>query len=94
MEIVGDTEGEAVVDPDPEQQANPEIPPPPMPRVKAKGGFGAMSAEKQREIASLGGKAAHKKGTAHEFTPESARIAGQKGGIAAHAKQLPSKSKG
>lgn len=47
-------------------------------------GFGAMSPERQRRIASLGGKAAHQKGTAHEFTPEEARHAGAKGGRAAH----------
>jgi general stress protein YciG len=51
-----------------------------------KRGFGSMSAEKQREIARKGGKAAHAKGTAHEFTPEEAREAGRKGGKAAHAK--------
>jgi general stress protein YciG len=49
-------------------------------------GFGAMDREKQRQIASKGGKAAHQKGTAHEFTPEEARAAGRKGGQAAHRK--------
>lgn len=39
-----------------------------------------MSAERQREIASKGGRAAHEKGTAHEWTPEEARRAGRKGG--------------
>ena len=43
-------------------------------------GFASMDKEKQREIASKGGKAAHAKGTAHEFTPEEARKAGRKGG--------------
>src|SRR5690242_8654731 len=43
-------------------------------------GFASMDDEKQREIASKGGKAAHEKGTAHEFTPEEAREAGRKGG--------------
>ena len=43
-------------------------------------GFGSMSPEKQREIASKGGKAAHAKGTAHEWTPEEASEAGKKGG--------------
>lgn len=43
-------------------------------------GFAAMDREKQRSIASKGGKAAHAKGTAHEFTPEEARRAGRKGG--------------
>ncbi len=45
-------------------------------------GFASMDANKQREIASMGGKAAHEKGTAHEFTPEEAREAGRKGGEA------------
>src|SRR5512144_1685915 len=49
-------------------------------------GFASMDEEKQREIASQGGKAAHEKGTAHEFTPEEAREAGHKGGQAAHEK--------
>jgi general stress protein YciG len=49
-------------------------------------GFASMDDEKQREIASKGGQAAHKKGTAHEFTPEEAREAGRKGGQAAHEK--------
>jgi len=39
-----------------------------------------MSAEKQREIASKGGRAAHEKGTAHEWTADEARNAGRKGG--------------
>jgi stress-induced acidophilic repeat protein len=39
-----------------------------------------MSPEKQREIASKGGRAAHEKGTAHEWTADEARSAGRKGG--------------
>ncbi|WP_211302413.1 KGG domain-containing protein [Nannocystis exedens] len=39
-----------------------------------------MDAEKQREIARKGGRAAHEKGTAHEFDSEEARAAGRKGG--------------
>ena len=46
-----------------------------------------MSPEKQREIASKGGKAAHQKGTAHEWTSEEARDAGRKGGIASHQRR-------
>jgi general stress protein YciG len=49
-------------------------------------GFASMDDEKQREIASKGGKAAHEKGTAHEFTPDEARAAGHKGGEVAHGK--------
>jgi general stress protein YciG len=41
-----------------------------------------MDREKQRQIASMGGRAAHEKGTAHEFTPDEAREAGRKGGEA------------
>ena len=44
-------------------------------------GFAAMDAEKQRAIASKGGKAAHEKGTAHEFDSSEARAAGRKGGV-------------
>src|SRR5215218_2869464 len=43
-------------------------------------GFASMDAEKQREIARKGGRAAHEKGTAHEFTADEARAAGRKGG--------------
>ncbi len=49
---------------------------------KGNRGFAAMDQAKQREIASKGGRAAHAKGTAHEFTPEEAREAGRKGGEA------------
>ena len=45
-------------------------------------GFASMDEDKQREIASKGGKAAHEKGTAHEFTSYEAREAGRKGGEA------------
>lgn len=45
-------------------------------------GFAGMDEEKQREIASKGGHAAHEKGTAHEFDSEEARAAGRKGGEA------------
>src|SRR5687768_7056775 len=43
-------------------------------------GFASMDTEKQREIARKGGRAAHEKGTAHEFTSDEARAAGRKGG--------------
>jgi general stress protein YciG len=45
-------------------------------------GFASMSKEKQREIASMGGRAAQEAGVAHRWTPEAAREAGRKGGIA------------
>ncbi len=47
---------------------------------KERRGFASMTPEKQREIASKGGRAAHQKGTAHEWTSEEARNAGRKGG--------------
>jgi general stress protein YciG len=47
---------------------------------KERRGFGSMSPEKQREIASKGGRAAHEKGTAHEWTKDEARAACRKGG--------------
>jgi general stress protein YciG len=46
-----------------------------------------MDPAKQREIASKGGKAAHQKGTAHEWTSDEARDAGRKGGLASHARR-------
>src|SRR5271166_2081320 len=58
---------------------NPAPKPPGRPR-----GFAAMSPERVREISRLGGKAAHQKGVAHEFTREEAQAAGRKGGLAAH----------
>ena len=50
-------------------------------------GFASMDRNKQREIASKGGKAAHQKGTAHEWTCEEAREAGRKGGMASHRRK-------
>ena len=47
---------------------------------KERRGFASMSPEKQREIASKGGRAAHEKGTAHEWSSDEARTAGRKGG--------------
>lgn len=46
-----------------------------------------MDRSKQKEIASKGGKAAHQKGTAHEWTSDEAREAGRKGGLASHRKR-------
>jgi len=43
-----------------------------------------MDANKQREIASKGGRAAHAKGTAHEWSSDEAREAGRKGGQMSH----------
>ncbi len=51
-------------------------------RFRAARGFGAMSKEKQQAIASKGGKASHALGTGHEWTSETARAAGRRGGKA------------
>ncbi len=50
-------------------------------------GFASMDQYRQREIASMGGRAAHSKGTAHEWTCEEAREAGRKGAMASHRKR-------
>ncbi len=50
-------------------------------------GFAAMDPKLVSELATRGGKAAHRAGTAHEFSSEEARVAGRKGGMATHAKR-------
>jgi hypothetical protein len=50
-------------------------------------GFASMDRAQQREIASKGGRAAHTKGTAHEWTSEEAREAGRKGGMASYRRR-------
>lgn len=45
-------------------------------------GFAAMDPERQREVSSAGGRAAHQAGRAHRFSSEEARAAGRKGGSA------------
>jgi uncharacterized protein len=57
-------------------------------------GFASMDPQRQREIASEGGRAAHEKGTAHEFTSEEAREAGRKGGQARSEKNRMNSSNG
>src|SRR5262249_50906537 len=56
-------------------------------RPRKRRGFAAMDPRLVSELATRGGKAAHRAGTAHEFTSEEARIAGRKGGLATHAKR-------
>ena len=48
---------------------------------KSRRGFASMDPARQREIASKGGRAAHEKGTAHEWSSDEARNAGHKGGV-------------
>lgn len=52
-------------------------------------GFAAMNREAQRVIASKGGRAAHAKGTAHEWTCDEAREAGRRGGLASAKRKEP-----
>lgn len=52
------------------------------PKKYPRRGFASMSVKQRTEIASKGGRAAHVKGTAHEWTAEEARAAGSKGGRA------------
>ena len=54
---------------------------------KSRRGFAAMSPERQREIASQGGRAAHVQGVAHEWNRDEARAAGKKGGQASGSKR-------
>ena len=56
-----------------------------MPRRRR--GFAAMDPKLVSELATRGGRAAHRAGTAHEFSSEEARIAGRKGGMATHARR-------
>lgn len=66
-----------------EMRSEPSVPesePPTERKPSSQRGFAAMERDKQRAIASKGGRAAHEKGTAHEFTPDEARMAGKKGG--------------
>ena len=57
-----------------------------------KRGFASMDRNRQREIASKGGKLAHLRGQAHEWTPEEAREAGRKGGAAVRQRKPPADS--
>jgi general stress protein YciG len=50
-------------------------------------GFASMDRDRQRQIASRGGRAAHEKGTAHEWTREEAREAGRRGGLKSHKRR-------
>jgi len=67
-------------------QETPTAPETPAAKKKPRG-FAVMDRAKVSEIAQKGGRAAHAAGTAHEFTSEEARVAGSKGGKAAHARR-------
>jgi uncharacterized protein len=64
--------------------SNPTTTPSPTPTKKRRG-FATMDPNQVRELARRGGVAAHRAGTAHEFSTEEARAAGRKGGLAAHS---------
>ena len=49
--------------------------------VKSRRGFAAMTPDKQKEIAQKGGRAAHEKGVAHQWSPGEAKLSGKKGGM-------------
>lgn len=61
--------------------------PPQTSKQKRPRGFAAMDRNLVREIARKGGQAAHKAGTAHQFTSEEAKEAGRKGGLAPHVRR-------
>jgi general stress protein YciG len=56
-------------------------------RVKGKQGFASMDPEKQRAIASRGGKLAHKLGRAHKWNSQEASEAGRRGGLMTHRRK-------
>ena len=62
--------------------------------AKGRRGFASMDRAKQREIASKGGKAAHERGTAHEWSSDEAREAGRKGGMASRRRKLQDDTSG
>jgi general stress protein YciG len=58
--------------------------------TKRRRGFASMDPQRQREIASMGGRTAHQKGTAHQFTSEEAKEAGRKGAASKKALRMAS----
>jgi general stress protein YciG len=72
---------------DDRKENSPEPTPAPAEKPKRPRGFAAMDPKLVSELATRGGKAAHRAGTAHEFTSEEARIAGRKGAMVTHAKR-------
>jgi general stress protein YciG len=68
-------------------EATTETSPASVDKPKRPRGFAAMDPKLVSELATRGGKAAHRAGTAHEFTSEEARVAGRKGAMVTHAKR-------
>src|SRR5438128_6435960 len=79
-----------VVEESPSSEA-PVVSPPANEQPRRRRGFAAMDPKLVSELATRGGKAAHRAGTAHEFTSDEARLAGRKGGLATHAKRRAAK---
>ena len=71
----------------PENSAPAESTTPATEKPRKSRGFAAMDPKLVSELAKRGGKAAHRAGTAHQFTSDEARVAGRKGGMATHAKR-------
>jgi general stress protein YciG len=71
-----------------ESISSPNVTPAPQ-RTAKRRGFALLSPEQVRELARRGGVAAHRSGTAHEFTSDEARVAGRKGGLATHSRSQP-----
>jgi general stress protein YciG len=71
----------------PGNSATAESATPPTEKPRKSRGFAAMDPKLVSELAKRGGKAAHRAGTAHQFTSDEARVAGRKGGMATHAKR-------
>jgi general stress protein YciG len=69
------------------KESQPAMTAPAIEKPKRPRGFAAMDPKLVSELATRGGKAAHRAGTAHEFTSEEARIAGRKGAMVTHAKR-------
>jgi general stress protein YciG len=69
------------------QTSAPAVESPTPERPRKPRGFAAMDPNLVSELAKRGGKAAHRAGTAHQFTSDEARVAGRKGGMATHAKR-------
>lgn len=84
--------------PRPENEAAPAAPPAETNKApRRRRGFAAMSPETVRDIARLGGRAAHQSGRAHEFSHDEAVAAGRKGGSAPHrsrGKRVPEAQEG
>lgn len=60
-------------------------------KAKGKRGFALLTPEQRADVSSMGGRAAHAAGSAHQFNPAEARIAGSKGGKVSHERRKAAK---